>query len=117
MGGTRKVAIELDKIIARYLETMGKPMDPINTGIALRGVMDETTARDAKLWKIPQDNNTLRKLIEEMYHLEGDASKRRKPGKGKKEKGRKAYHPGKDKPKNNALVNKVYGKTGIGAKV
>ena len=57
------------------------------------------------------------KLIEEMYHLEGDASKRRKPGKGKKEKGRKAYHPGKDKPKNNALVNKVYGKTGIGAKV
>jgi len=57
------------------------------------------------------------KLIEEMYHLEGDASKRRKPGKGKKEKGRKAYHPGKDPPKTNSLVNKVYGKTGIGAKV
>ena len=76
LASTRKLALELDRLIVQYNETTGKPMDDIIKVTVLHGAMDSETAREmARNMKEGEEPSykDAREYIEKLYRV--DASR------------------------------------------
>ena len=57
--------MELDKMIAEYLEKIGEPLDAVSQATVLHGAMDAETARDLGRNNIKKDDySALKNFIE-----------------------------------------------------